>query len=293
MAEKIGFVGLGVMGAPMARHLAAKYETTVYDIDKAKRDAVPGAKPAADIAEVANKATIVFLSLPSSEIVKEVVLGNGGLKADLASGSVIIDTSTTSPTTSQEIADALQESGISFLDSPVSGGEKAAIEGTLSIMVGGPTEVFDRCLEYLKTIGTSVVLMGDTGMGGVTKLVNNLIVGITFVAVAEGFALGTKSGLDPKLLYQAIRGGWASSKVLDVSADAMLARDFKPGGTVDIHWKDLGYALSLARDKDVPVPATALAHEIFKAARASGRGRLAQPAIVQLWEKLLDIEVGG
>jgi 2-hydroxy-3-oxopropionate reductase len=293
MAEKIGFIGLGVMGAPMVRHLAAKYETTVYDIDKAKRDAVPGAKQAADIAAVARRATIVFLSLPSSEIVKEVVLGDGGLKANLASGSVIIDTSTTSPTISQEIAAALHNAGISFLDSPVSGGEKAAKEGTLSIMVGGSQEIFDRSLEYLQTIGTSVVLMGDTGMGGVTKLVNNLIVGITFVAVAEGFALGTKSGLDPKLLYQAIRGGWASSKVLDVSAEAMLARNFKPGGTVDIHWKDLGYALSLARDKDVPVPATALAHEIFKAARASGRGRLAQPAIVQLWEKLLDIEVGG
>jgi 2-hydroxy-3-oxopropionate reductase len=293
MAEKVGFIGLGVMGAPMAQHLAARYETSVYDIDKAKMASVTAARPAADIPGVARNATIVFLSLPSSEIVKEVVLGDGGLKANLASGSVIIDTSTTSPTSSQEIAAALHNDGISFLDSPVSGGEKAAKEGTLSIMVGGSPEVFDRSLEYLRTIGTSVVLMGGTGMGGVTKLVNNLIVGITFVAVAEGFALGTKSGLDPKLLYQAIRGGWASSKVLDVSAEAMLARDFKPGGTVDIHWKDLGYALSLARDKDVPVPATALAHEIFKAARASGRGRLAQPAIVQLWEKLLDIEVGG
>jgi 2-hydroxy-3-oxopropionate reductase len=135
--------------------------------------------------------------------------------------------------------------------------------------------------------------MGESGMGGVAKLVNNLIVGITFVAVAEGFALGVKSGLNPNTLYEAIRNGWAGSKVLDVSAEAMLGRNFKPGGTVDIHWKDLGYALTLAREKDVPVPAAALTHEIFKAARASGRGQLSQPAIVQMWERLLGIEVGG
>jgi 2-hydroxy-3-oxopropionate reductase len=292
MTEKIGFIGLGVMGAPMVRHLAAKYDVTVFDIDKKKMNAVNGVKKAADISGIARDTTIVFLSLPGSEIVKEVVMGNGGLKSNMKPGSVIIDTSTTSPTVSQEMAVSLSGADISFLDAPVSGGEKAAIEGTLSVMVGGKEEVFNRYVNVLKTIGTSVVLMGDTGMGGVTKLVNNLIVGITFVAVAEGFALGTKSGLDPKVLYQAIRGGWAGSRVLEVSAEAMLARNFKPGGTVDIHWKDLGYALTLARDKDVPVPATALAHEIFKAARASGRGKLAQPAIVQLWENLLNIEVG-
>jgi len=128
-------------------------------------------------------------------------------------------------------------------------------------------------------------------MGNVTKLVNNLIVGINFVAIAEGFALGTKSGLDPKVLYEAIRNGWAGSKVLDVSADAILTRNFKPGGTVNIHWKDLGYALQLAKEQDVPLPATALAHEIFKTARASGRGQLSQPSIINLWEDLLKIVV--
>jgi 2-hydroxy-3-oxopropionate reductase len=211
----------------------------------------------------------------------------------MAKGGTVIDTSTTSPVLSQEIALSLEGAGISFLDAPVSGGEKAAIEGTLSIMVGGRKEVFAQCLDVLRTLGTTVVHMGDTGMGGVTKLVNNLIVGITFVAVAEGFALGVKSGLEPGVLYEAIRSGWAGSKVLDVSAEAVLNRQFKPGGSVDIHWKDLGYALALARDKDVPVPATALAHEVFKAARASGRGQLAQPAIVQMWEGLLGIQVGG
>ncbi len=291
MADKIGFIGLGIMGAPMARLLAAKYELTVFDIDPQKIRAVSPAKPAVDIAEAARDKDLVFLSLPGSETVKGVVTGNGGLKANMKPGSVVIDMSTTSPAVSQEIAHSIIEAGISFLDAPVSGGEKAAVAGTLSVMVGGNKEVFDRCLEVLHVIGSSVVLMGDTGMGGAAKLVNNLIVGITFIAVAEGFALGTKSGLEPNVLYQAIRGGWAGSKVLEVSAEAMLTRNFQPGGTVDIHWKDLGYALALARDLDVPVPATALAHEIFKAARASGRGKLAQPAVVQLWEDLLHIEV--
>jgi 2-hydroxy-3-oxopropionate reductase len=291
MSMKVGFIGLGIMGAPIARHLAEKYEMSVFDIDIKKMETILGARKASDIAGVGYEADVVLLSLPSSEIVKEVIIGNNGLKSVMKPGSVVIDTSTTSPTVSQEIAVSLSEANITFLDAPVSGGEKAAIDGTLSVMVGGKKVVFDRCVEVLQTIGSSVVLMGDTGMGGVTKLVNNLIVGITFVAVAEGFALGTKSGLDPKTLYQAIRGGWASSKVLEVSAQAVLERNFKPGGTVDIHWKDLGYALELARDQDVPVPATALTHEIFKAARASGRGKMAQPAIIQLWENLLNIEV--
>lgn len=293
MTERIGFIGLGVMGAPMARRLASRHELVVYDVDRTKTSAVPGAKTAQDVADAVSEVSAVFLSLPSSEIVREVVLGKGGLKDSMKPGSTIIDTSTTSPTVSQELAASVGEAGIGFLDSPVSGGEKAAIEGTLSIMVGGDRAIFERHLELLRSIGTTVVWMGGSGMGGVTKLVNNLIVGITFVAVAEGFALGTRSGLAPDLLYQAIRNGWAGSKVLDVSAEAILNRNFKPGGSVDIHWKDLGYALSLARDKDVPVPATALAHEIFKAARAAGKGKLAQPAIIQMWEDLLNMRVGG
>jgi 2-hydroxy-3-oxopropionate reductase len=293
MSDKIGFVGLGVMGAPMARKLTSKYDVIVFDIDNAKMGSVPKARKAENIAEVGNSAETVLLSLPSSDIVKEVVLGNGGLMQNMRRGSTIIDASTTLPDVTQEISHTLKEAGISFLDAPVSGGEKAAIDGTLSVMVGGEEEAFEKSLEILHTIGTSVVRMGESGMGEITKLVNNLIVGITFVAVAEGFALGTKSGLNPKVLYEAIRNGWAGSKVLDVSAEAILPRNFRPGGTVNIHWKDLGYALELARKKDVPVPATALAHEIFKAARASGIGQLSQPAIVNLWEDLLKIVVKG
>ncbi|MCJ7609224.1 NAD(P)-binding domain-containing protein [Candidatus Bathyarchaeota archaeon] len=292
MSEKIGFIGLGVMGAPMARNLTSKYDVIVFDIDNARMGLVPKARKAENIGEVGSSAETVLLSLPSSDIVKEVVLGTGGLMQNMRRGSTIIDASTTLPDITQEISHTLKKmAGIFFLDAPVSGGEKAAIEGNLSVMVGGEQEAFEKSLEILHTIGTSVVRMGESGMGEITKLVNNLIVGITFVAVAEGFALGTKSGLNPKVLYEAIRNGWAGSKVLDVSAEAILPRNFKPGGTVNIHWKDLGYALELARKKDVPVPATALAHEIFKAARASGIGHLSQPAIVNLWEDLLKIVI--
>jgi 2-hydroxy-3-oxopropionate reductase len=191
------------------------------------------------------------------------------------------------------VAAALAERGIGFLDAPVSGGEQGAIDATLSFMVGGDVHAFDRVRPLLEAMGSSVVHVGDVGAGEVAKLVNNLIVGITFAAVAEGFSLGAKSGIDPAELYKAIRGGWAGSKVLEVAAPAMLEKDFTPGGTVDIHWKDLGYALSLAKEQDVPTPMTALAHEVFKAARAAGQGGLSQPSVVKLWEHLPGIDVGN
>ncbi len=291
MGTVIGFVGLGVMGRPMARRVASRLEVVVYDVDSARTEGFSGR--AASLAELGRRASIVLLSLPSSSVVRSAILGEGGLAESMASGGVIVDMSTTEPAVIKEAAAALEARGLSLLDAPVSGGEKGAIDGTLSIMVGGRSEVFSRCRGVLETMGSSVVLVGGAGMGQVAKLVNNLIVGVTFAAVAEGFALGTKSGLSPDVLYEAIRGGWAGSKVLEVSVPAFLKRDFTPGGTVDIHWKDLGYALAQARETDVPVPVTAVVHEIFKAARASGRGKLSQPAIIQLWEELLGIEVKG
>jgi 2-hydroxy-3-oxopropionate reductase len=289
MARTVGFAGLGVMGGHMARKVAAKFDLVVFDVDASRMQGFPAA--AANLSELGRRAGVVLLSLPTSSVVRTAVLGKGGLAENLARGSVVVDMSTTEPAVIHEIARALDERGISLLDAPVSGGEKGAAEGTLSFMVGGKQEVFDECRAIFQTMGSSIVRVGESGMGQVAKLVNNLIVGITFAAVAEGFVLGTRSGLKPEVLYEAIRNGWAGSKVLDVSVPAMLARDFRPGGTVDIHWKDLGYALAQAKETDVPVPVTALVHEIFKAARASGKGKLSQPSIVQLWERLLGIEV--
>ncbi len=295
MPDAVGFIGLGVMGAPMARNVRKAFErVVVYDLDRERVELFSPEEfgRAGSCREVAEQCRVVLLSLPGSAAVESVVLGPDGLAEVLPEGGVVIDTGTTEPAVSRRLAERLRESGRAFLDAPVSGGEKAAIAGTLSFTVGGDAEVFEECLPLLRTMGASVVRIGASGAGSVAKLVNNLIVGAEFAAIAEGFVLAARSGLDPSVLYEAIRGGWAQSKVLDVSAEALLSRDFQPGGSVDIHWKDLGYALSLAKDVDVPTPVTAIVHEVFKAARAGGLGALAQPAIVMLWEELLGLRVG-
>ncbi|MFW5745642.1 MAG: NAD(P)-dependent oxidoreductase [Spirochaetota bacterium] len=294
---KIGFIGLGIMGGHMARHLAAQHEIVVFDVDGAKIDAVAGApdstagtRGAASIAELGEECDLVLLSLPSSAIVEAVAIGDGGLAGSMVGGSLVVDTSTTEPTVTARVAAALAERGIGFIDAPVSGGEGGAKAASLSIMAGGPEELVERARPVLEVIGSSVVRVGDVGAGEVAKLVNNMIVGSTFAVVAESFALGRTMGLDPKVLYEAIRGGWAGSAVLDVAAPGIAERNFTPGGSVDVLFKDIGYALSLAREKNVPTPMTALVDEIFKAARASGRGPKAQQVIIQLWEELLGLE---
>ena len=289
MAEIIGFIGLGIMGGHMARQLSEKRKVIVFDIDQSRMAALDKAEKAQSVKEVAEKANVVLLSLPNSHIVKQVVLGVDGLSSGLPSGAVLIDTSTTEPSVSQEIAKALAEQGIDFMDAPVSGGEGAARDASLAIMAGGEHAVFDRYKPILEIIGASVVRVGDVGMGGVTKLVNNMIVGATFAVIAEGFALGKANGVDPKALYEAIKDGWAGSKVLSVAGPGIIDRNFKPGGTIDILFKDIGYALSLARTHNVPVPMTAMSDEVFKAARASGRGGQAQQVIIELWENLLGL----
>ena len=294
---KIGFVGLGIMGGHMARHLAAKHEIVVFDVDSAKIDAVTDAKEstagtrgAASVAELGGSCDLVLMSLPSSTIVEAVATGDGGLAGSMAGGSLVVDTSTTEPTVTARVAAALEERGIGFIDAPVSGGEGGAKAASLSIMTGGPEELVDRARPVLEVIGSSVVRVGDVGAGEVAKLVNNMIVGSTFAVIAESFALGKTMGLDPKVLYDAIRGGWAGSAVLDVAAPGIAERNFTPGGSVDVLFKDIGYALSLARENNVPTPMTALVDEIFKAARASGRGPKAQQVIIQLWEELLGVK---
>lgn len=290
MAETIGFIGLGVMGGHMARHVAETYPVIAYDVDTDKVTALAGAEAADSVQQVGRTASVVLLSLPGSEVVRAVTLGRDGLVSVLAEGSAVIDTSTTEPTVSQEIAAALAERSIDFLDAPVSGGEGGARDAALAFMAGGDPEILDRYRPLLETMGSSVVRVGDVGMGGVAKLVNNMIVGGTFAVIAESFALGMKSGIDPAVLYEAIKDGWAGSKVLNVAAPGIVAQDYQPGGTIDILFKDIGYALALARHHNVPVPITAMSDEVFKVARASGRGPYAQQIITQLWEDLLEIE---
>ena len=289
MEEKLGFIGLGVMGGHMARHLSAKYELYVYDVDPGKVAAQKTATHTASIAEVAANTRIVLLSLPTSQIVEAVVTGSGGLLDELSAGAAVIDMSTTDPNVSRSLAKKLSERNIEFLDAPVSGGEGSARDATLAVMVGGPEDVFEKYKPILEVVGGSAVRLGNTGSGGVAKLVNNMIVGAEFAVIAEGFALAEKNGLAVEDLYEAIRGGWAGSRVLDVSADGVIRRDFEPGGSIDIMFKDFGYALQLARKDNIPVPVTAITDEVLKTARATGRGNRAQHILIELWEELLDL----
>ncbi|MBI3988952.1 MAG: NAD-binding protein [candidate division NC10 bacterium] len=294
--RSLGFIGIGVMGGPMTRNLLkAGYPVFVFDTDHHKMAHLvqEGAKGTSSPAEVGRQAEIVLLSLPSTQAVKEVILGKGGLVEGIRTGGTIVDMGTTDPSVTKEIAKILREKGIGFLDAPVSGGEAAAKEKTLAIMVGGDADALENALPVLKSLGRSIVHMGPSGAGQAAKLINNMIVNATFTAVAEGFALGAKAGLDPAELYEAIKGGWAGSKVLDVAAPAVLSRNFQPGGTVDIVCKDLSYALALGRDLNVPLPMAALVHEIFRMAKAMGKGPLAQPVLITLWENWTGITVGG
>ncbi len=288
MAVKAGFVGLGIMGRPMAANLARSAAVTAYDTDPARCAGIPGVTAAASLAELAGECGTVCLSLPSAAIVEEVVLGGRGLIAGLKAGSLVIDLSTNLPSVSRRIAARLAESGIDFADAPVSGGEAGAKDASLAIMVGALPAVFQKCLPVLSLLGKSIIRVGEVGSGGVAKLVNNMIVGSAFAVIAEGFALAAQNGVDPGPLYDAICKGWAGSKVLDVSAAAISARDYTPGGTINMIEKDLGYARALATESRVPVPMTAAAHEVFVAGQAAGKGGSSQPAIIELWRETRD-----
>jgi len=300
----LGFIGLGVMGGPMARNLIkAGYTVTGFDTDQGRLDrfVAAGGKPAASAAEVGRASAIVCLSLPTGDVVRQVVTGadtgagtgTGGLVTVMKPGTAILDLSTTEAKVAQDAAKACAAGGIAFLDAPVSGGEQGAIDATLSIMVGGEAAAFARCRPILSSTGKSVVHMGGSGMGQAAKLVNNLIVAAGFAAVCEGWALAVKAGLDPATLHEAIRGGWAGSRVMEETIPRLLQRNFVPGGTVDIMTKDVGYALNMARTLDLPVPVTALVHELFRMAKAQGKGPKAQPVLITLWEEWTGIQVGG
>lgn len=286
MPERVGFVGLGVMGRPMAENLARSFEVVGFDTRAVRLEGLAGVKAAPGLEEVARTCPVVCLSLPSAPIVEEVVLGRGGLLEALGRGALVIDLSTSLPATSRRIAARLTERGVEFADAPVSGGEEGARSATLAVMVGASAATFERCRPVLSAVGRSVARVGDVGAGDLAKLVNNMIVGSTFAVIAEGFALAARHGVDPQSLYLAIRDGWAGSKVLDVSAREVAARRYVPGGTIDMLQKDLSYARAVAAECRSPSPMTAAAHELFVAAQAEGRGADSQPALFELWARL-------
>jgi len=295
MKNPLGFIGLGIMGKPMARNLLkAGYDLIVYDINQAAvaelSDA--GAVVAKTAKEVAQNANIVFTMLPNSPQVKDVVLGAEGILQGATEGSIIVDMSSIAPKTSQELFEVCKGKNVIMLDAPVSGGEPKAINGTLSIMVGGPSETFEKVREILLKMGTSVVLVGEIGSGNVTKLANQMIVALNIAAMSEALVLATKAGVDPEKVFQAIRGGLAGSTVLEAKAPMVLNRNFNPGFRIELHIKDLLNALDTAHEVGVPVPLTAQILEIMQALKVAGNAANDHSGIVQFYEKLAGIEVG-
>lgn len=291
---KIGFIGLGIMGKPMSKNLLrAGYHLVVYDINKepVKELMSLGAEEGLSPKDVAEKTDVIITMLPDSPQVEEVILGDNGVLEGARRGSIIIDMSSIAPAVSREVAAKAEEKGIEFLDAPVSGGEPKAIDGTLSIMVGGKKEVLDRCYEILNKMGSSITLCGDVGSGNITKLANQVIVALNIAAMSEALVLGTKAGVDPEVIYRAVRGGLAGSTVLDAKAPMVLNRNFTPGFKIDLHIKDLKNAIATAHEIGVPLPLTSQIMEILQALKVDGKGQMDHSAIVQFYEKLAKVEV--
>jgi 2-hydroxy-3-oxopropionate reductase len=292
---KIGFIGLGIMGKPMCHNLLkAGFELVVCSRTQASVDELTaaGATSAATPSKLAAQVDLVITMLPNSPEVKEVILGQNGVVEGAQPGCIIADMSSIAPLASQEIAAALAEKGIDMLDAPVSGGQPKAIEGTLSVMVGGKQEVFDRCLPAFKAMAASVVRVGKIGAGNVTKLANQVVVALNIAAVSEAMVLAAKAGVEPELVYQAIRGGLAGSTVMDAKVPLMLDRKFNPGFRIKLHIKDLTNALDTSSEVGAPLPLTASVMEILKSLQSEGHGDSDHGAMVQHFEMQAGIEVG-
>ena len=291
---KIGLIGLGIMGKPMAKNmLKAGYDLTVNDLNEAavKEVVAAGAKHA-DNRTIGASCDIVMTMLPNSPQVKAVMLGEAGVAQVMQPGATFIDRSSINPMASKEIAQVLEGKKIEMLDAPVSGGEPKAIDGTLSFMVGGKQEVFDRCKPLLETMGASVVRCGDVGAGNTTKLANQVVVACNIQAVAEALTLAQMAGVDPHLVFEAIRGGLAGSTVMNAKAPMMMEGNDKPGFKIDLHIKDLNNALDCAHSVGAPLPMTASVQEILQWLHNGGYGQSDHSAIAKYYEKITGIQIG-
>lgn len=291
---KIGFIGLGIMGKPMSKNLLkADYDLVVCDLNTAAVEEVvaAGATAADSPKAVAGQCDVMITMLPNSPQVKTVVLGENGILEGAKEGSTLIDMSSIAPLASQQIAAELAKKGASMLDAPVSGGEPKAIDGTMSVMVGGDKEVFDRYFDVMKAMAGSVVYTGKVGAGNTTKLANQIMVALNIAAMSEALVLATKAGVDPELVYQAVRGGLAGSTVLDAKAPLVMERKFDPGFRINLHIKDLQNALDTAHEIGAPIPLTAGVMEIMQALKADGMDGLDHGALIRHYEQLAKVEV--
>ena len=289
MAQTIGFIGLGIMGRPMAKNLIkAGYSLVVHSRSRGPVDDVvkSGARAASSPKDVASQSDVLITMLPNSPEVEQVALGKDGIVEGARSGLIFVDMSTISPIVSQKIGQTLAAKGVKMLDAPVSGGEKGAIDAALSIMVGGDKATFEAVLPVLQAMGKTITLLGPLGFGGFTKLANQIIVAVNLTALAEALTLGKKAGLDRELLLTALAGGLAGSKCLDQKKPNYIAGTYNPGFKIDLHFKDLGLIMESSRSLGVPLPTTAVVQELFNAMRVKGRGGLDHSGIITLLEDL-------
>ena len=292
---KIGFIGLGIMGKPMVKNIIKGGYTDVL-VNGRHQDVLDemeacGAK-SATYEEIGRQCDVVMTMLPNSPQVKEVMLGENGVAAYMQEGSMFIDMSSINPVASKEIAAVLAKKNIDMLDAPVSGGEPKAIDGSLSFMVGGKEEMVETYRPLLETMGSSVVRCGEVGAGNTTKLANQIIVACNIQALSEALTLAQKAGVDPELVFQAIRGGLAGSTVMDAKAPMMIAGNDKPGFKIDLHIKDLNNALDCAHTVGAPLPMTAEVQEIMQWMHNHEGGQKDHSAIAQYYEYLTDIRIG-
>ena len=290
--KKIGFIGLGIMGKPMAINLLdAGYELLVLDKNKAAGDLThKGAEAFSTCKEIAAKAEIIITMLPDSPEVNEVVFGEGGVLEGIKSGTIFVDMSTIAPSTAREIDVVMKEKGVMALDAPVSGGQVGAEKGALSIMVGGSQEAFDQVLPLFEIIGKSAVLIGDAGAGQMTKACNQMIVGMTIQAVAESFTLAKKAGVNLEKMREALLGGFAQSRILDLHGQRIIDRNFEPGFKIKLHRKDMNIALMAGKEFEVPLYGSALVASHMDAVLAAGMAEKDHSALALLMEKLSNAE---
>ncbi len=291
---KVGFIGLGIMGRPMAKNvLKGGFSVTVFDLNKGAVDDLVscGGTAASSVAEVASSSDVIITMLPNSPHVKTVALGQGGILDNAKPGTTLIDMSSIAPTVSREVGVELEKKGIDMLDAPVSGGEPKAIEGTIAVMVGGKKPTFDKYYDLMMTMAGSVTYVGEIGAGNIAKLCNQVVVAVNIAAVGEALTLAKQAGVSPDLVYQAIRGGLAGSTVMDAKAPLMMDRKFDPGFRIDLHIKDLNNAMETAQAVQSPLPLAAQLLEMMKVLKLDGGGSEDHGSLVKYYEKLSNATV--
>jgi 2-hydroxy-3-oxopropionate reductase len=291
----VAFIGLGIMGRPMAGHLiAAGHQLHLY-----ARNAVPddllerGGQRWRSPAEAASHAEIVVTMLPDTPDVEQVLFGKSGAVGGLSAGKLVIDMSSISPLDTRRLAARINQLGCDYLDAPVSGGDVGARDATLTIMVGGPEPAFERARPLFEKMGKNVTRVGDNGDGQICKVANQIIVALNIQAVGEGLLFASRMGANPARVRQALMGGFASSRVLELHGERMVKRDFTPGARIELHQKDLGIALATARSMGIPLPGTAVAQEMFNACVAHGGKGWDHSALVRALEVLAAHEIGS